>query len=49
MHELLHACMHEAKLNYDLDEETKKVDEEDVVNRLTPVLLKTLKINKIIN
>ena len=48
IHEMLHAVMHEVKLNYDFDSEEKKVSEEDVVNRVAPALLKALRDNNLI-
>lgn len=48
-HELLHCCMNEVKLNNDLDNKNKEVTEEDVVARLAPILIKTLKENNIIH
>ena len=47
LHEILHCCMHEARLNYDLDDEKTQIEEEDVVRRLTVPLLQVLKDNKL--
>lgn len=46
IHETLHCLMAECKVGYELDNE-KKLTEEDVVNRLAPVLCNFLNDNKI--
>lgn len=45
LHELLHVCMLEARLTWDLDDKV----EESVVSRLSNVLYQVLCDNKIIN
>lgn len=44
LHELLHACTHETKINYSLDEEK----EEDFVKRLAASLYQVLTDNKLL-
>lgn len=45
LHELLHVCMYESRLTWDLDDKI----EESVVSRLGNVLYQVLHDNKIIN
>ena len=47
LHELLHICMHESRVNYDIDDKII-LTEEQIVSRLTTPLHSILKDNKLL-
>ena len=47
LHEILHICFHQSRLNYDFDNKVQ-LSEEQVVNRIIPILHQIFKDNKII-
>lgn len=48
LHELLHTCFHESGLDRDLNDEKTDITSEDVITRLSPVLIMVLKDNKLL-
>ncbi len=47
LHEILHCCVHQARINYDIDDK-KELTEEQIIDRLTPHLHEVLKNNNLL-